>query len=595
MKFTNRLATSAMAGWVVCAGMIQSVAAQEAEKAWSSALYGEDWSPLPGLSFADDKIIQDFSFAGYGKGEREIPDLAGVRRFDVVADFAADPSGKTDATAAIQKAIDAAASAGGGVVYLPAGTYRIRPEKNRRYALCVRKSGVVLRGDGPDKTFLLNGSFEMREKVILLFQAPSDAEWNRPGKVSSFLAADLMGPSVEIAVEDVSGFNAGDSIVIRCKPTKEWVLDHHETDWLGEEDKIGSIQYYRKIVSVNREKNLLTIDVPTRYYLKTRDRPEVYLKSGMIENVGVEDLSIGNIEHPGKDGWKNLDFAAPDGDYTRRLAESRGLPEDFAKERKSAFDVHASYAISMVNVKDGWIRNVQSFQAEGNKTGCHLLSNGVRLKESVGVTVERCIFQRPQYGGGGGNGYMFRLDSSNECLVRECRAEASRHGFSVSGMSSSGNVFFRCLDKDTARQTGATGQEQTEGRSSDHHQWFSHSNLFDNCTADNSWFEARDRFYTKLSRPRHNLTSAHTVYWNMEGVSNSFHPFVVWSQQANYGYVIGTRGAVSGVRTHGNFPERHNRTDPVDVVEGIGKGKTLSPQSLFEDQRRRRLDSSRER
>ena len=585
---TGRIACLTL-GLAVLAAGAGHTHAQDGGETWSSPLYGKDWSPTPALSFARDKIIQDFSYAGYANGEKPIPDLAGARRFDVVAGYGADPTGKTDSTAAIQQAIDAAAAAGGGVVDLPAGTFLVRPEAGNRYALCVRKSGIVLRGAGPEKTFLVNTSTEMREKIIVLFQAPSKAEWNRREGGATVITADLMGPTVEMPVEDVSAFKAGGWAVIRNIPNKDWVMDHGETDWLGEEHKIGSIQYYRRIVKVDAERKILTIDVPTRYSLKVRDKPQVYPKSGMLEQVGLESLSIGNVQHPGKDGWKNLDFAAPEGAYTRRLAESRGLPDDFAATKKSAFDVHASYAVTMTNVLDGWIRDVKSFSAEGNTTGCHLLSNGIRMKECRNVTVERCHFQRPQYGGGGGNGYMYRMDSSNECLIRECRAEASRHGFSISGMGCSGNVIHRCLDKDTARQTGATGAEETEGRSSDHHQWFSHSNLIDHCTADNSWFEARDRFYTKLSRPRHNLTSAHTVYWNTEGLRNSFRPFVVWSQQADYGYVIGTRGAVSGVRTDGNYPERKERTDPVDVVEGIGKGDTLSPASLFEDQRRRRL------
>ncbi len=565
------------------------VIAQEDGKTWSSVLYGENWSATPRLSFAEDKIIQDFSYAGYAKGEKAIPDFPEGRKFDVVADFGADASGVADATEPIQKAIAAAEAAGGGVVYFPAGTYRVAPSADRRYAICVRKNGVVLRGAGPNRTFLLNTATEMREKVIVLFQAPSDAEWDRRTEGATKITADLMGPVVEIPVEDVSGFKVGDPVIIRSDPNKEWVMDHNEDDWLGEEKKIGSIQYFRRVVAIDPAKKVLTIDVPTRYSLKKRDLPEVYLKPGMLEYVGIEELSIGNVQHPGKDGWANLDFAAPTGGYTKRLAESRGLPKDFATTKKSAFDVHFSFAISLSNVLDGWIRNVRSFRHQDNTTGCHLLSNGIRLRECRGVTVERCDFQHTQYGGGGGNGYMYRLDNSNECLIRDCRAEASRHGFSISGMSSSGNVIFRCLDKDTARQTGATGIEETEGRSSDHHQYFSHSNLFDHCTADNSWFEARDRFYKQLSRPRHNLTSAHTVYWNTEGLANSFHPFVVWSQQADYGYVIGTRGAVSAVRTDGNYPDRKSHTDPVDFVEGIGKGGTLSPSSLFEDQGRRRL------
>jgi len=465
----------------------------------------------------------------------------------------------------------------------------VQPHADHRYALCVLKSGVVLRGAGPDKTFLLNTATEMREKVIVLFQAPATTEWERRGKVKTTITADLMGPVVDIPVADVAGFQVGDYIIIRSDPNKDWVMDHQETGWLGDEGKIGRILYYRRVVSVDAAAKVLKIDVPTRYSLKTRDQPEVYVKQGMLENVGIEELSIGNVQHPGKEGWQNLDFAAPTGAYTERLAKSRGLPADFAKVRKSAYDVHSSYAITLFNVRDGWVRHVQSYRHAGNTTGCHLLSNGVRVQECRGITVEGCYFQHPQYGGGGGNGYMYRLDNSNECLIRECRAEASRHGFSISGMACSGNVFLRCLDKDTARQTGATGLEETEGRSSDHHQYFSHSNLFDNCTADNSWFEGRDRCEKKLSRPRHNLTSAHTVYWNIEGLSNTFHPFVVWSQQADYGYVIGTRGPVNAVKTDGRFPERKSHTDPVDVVEGVGKGATLVPASLYEDQRRRRL------
>lgn len=199
---------------------------------WSSELYGSSWTPTPQLSFAANKIIQDFSFAGYAKGEKEIPDFAEARRFDVVADFGADASGVKDATEAIQKAIGAAETAGGGVVYLPAGTFRVQPQKDRRFALCVRKAGVVLRGAGPDKTFLLNAATEMREKVIVLFQAPPSAEWERKEEGSTRIAADLMGPVVEIPVEDVSGFKKGDWVILRSDPNKDWVMDHHEDDWL---------------------------------------------------------------------------------------------------------------------------------------------------------------------------------------------------------------------------------------------------------------------------------------------------------------------------------------------------------------------------
>ncbi len=112
---------------------------------------------------------------------------------------------------------------------------------------------------------------------------------------------------------------------------------------------------------------------------------------------------------------------------------------------------------------------------------------------------------------------------------------------------------------------------------------FSHSNLIDTSVADNSYFEARYRPFGSV--PLHNLTSAHGVYWNIEGKASS-QSHVVHSQQSRYGYVIGTRGGVVEVKTDGTSTAK---TAPVDHVEGVGQGDTLTPFSLYEDQRRRRL------
>jgi hypothetical protein len=284
-----------------------------------------------------------------------------------------------------------------------------------------------------------------------------------------------------------------------------------------------------------------------------------------------------------------LDFAVPNDEYTARLAESYQLDSSFAAAPKSAQDVHYSFAMVFGQVINGWIRNVRTFAAPGNELGSHLLSNGIRLWQCRQVSVVDCHLQKTQYGGGGGNGYLFRLDDTNECLLRDCSAVLTRHGFSLTGMATSGNVLLRCRDAHTGVQVGGTGQEETAGKGSDLHMYFSHSNLFDNCVAEESWFEARHRYFPTLSNPKHNTTSAHTVFWNTRGLANSRLPFVVWSQQGDYGYVIGTRGPVDDVRTAGQFPEREHVTDPVDHVEGVGQGETLMPASLYEDQLERRL------
>jgi hypothetical protein len=55
---------------------------------------------------------------------------------------------------AIQEAIDQAAAAGGGVVYLPAGTYKLVYDKGCGITM---RSRVVIKGDGKDKTLLTYG------------------------------------------------------------------------------------------------------------------------------------------------------------------------------------------------------------------------------------------------------------------------------------------------------------------------------------------------------------------------------------------------------------------------------------------------------
>ncbi|KAB8161960.1 hypothetical protein FH609_025455 [Streptomyces sp. 3MP-14] len=96
------------------------------------------WQANPG----DHPQIPDVSHAGY-RGGAPIPDVPTVVR---AADHGAVPDGTTDNTDAIQRAIIAAADAGGGAVALAAGDYRCDG------FLRLNRSGVVLRGEGQDRT-----------------------------------------------------------------------------------------------------------------------------------------------------------------------------------------------------------------------------------------------------------------------------------------------------------------------------------------------------------------------------------------------------------------------------------------------------------
>ena len=120
----------------------------------------------------------------------------------------------------------------------------------------------------------------------------------------------------------------------------------------------------------------------------------------------------------------------------------------------------------------------------------------------------------------------------------------------------------------------------TSGYGSDHHMHFSQSNLIDNCYTENSGFYAFYRPYG--GTPMHNITSTHSAFWNLS--SGGTKAYCIWTQQSRYGYAIGTSGTESAVYTKENATGTAAITDPVDIVEGIGKGATLDPQSLYIDQ-----------
>jgi hypothetical protein len=99
---------------------------------WGEA--GEKWSAAGRLPH--------FSRAGYHQGERPIPELP---RATNVRDLGAVGDGTTDDTKALQAAIDATPA---GAVYLPPGRYLVSD------FIRITRSGVVLRGAGPEQSIL---------------------------------------------------------------------------------------------------------------------------------------------------------------------------------------------------------------------------------------------------------------------------------------------------------------------------------------------------------------------------------------------------------------------------------------------------------
>lgn len=526
------LAAATIAGMAASTGPAAAGAPPTAAAAWRSALYPVDWRP--GYTDAAGRFLHDFSYAGYHRGERDIPATPPGQVYDVTS-YGADPSGGADSTAAIQRAIDAAGAAGGGIVQLPAGRYRVAPASGNNYALWLRHDRVVMRGTGSDATFIENTTPQMRSKDVIRVAPSGGGDWHTPVGSATPLRADITAPTHVIPVTSAVGYAVGDWVVVRADATDAFIADHGMAgDWNA---SLQGPTFYRQITAVSAANRTITVDIPTRYWLKTRDNARVYRVARHLTEVGLEDFAIGMRRHPGS-GWGENDYTVPG---------------------TGAYEVHASNAIQIRHTANAWVDNVVSYEPAGN-SGVHLLSDGLEINKSRAVMVRACHFARPQYRGGGGNGYGYVIAGS-DLLIRDCAATGCRHNFNFKSMWTSGNVLHRNASHGPSLR-------------SDFHMHLSMANLVDTMTLDRDIFEAKYRPYGTVL---HGEVTTQSVFWNTTGAAPmGSATFCVESRQFGHGYVIGTRGAVTGVAGD-------------DFVEGTGRGADLQPQSLYLDQLSRRL------
>lgn len=499
------------------------------DPSWHSALYPEDWQP----GFADDegRFLHDFSYAGYHAGEQAIPDvIAGVERS--VLEFGADPSGQGDSTAAIQATIDAVAQAGGGVVAIPAGSYRCDD------LLTVTSSDLVIRGAGSDQTFVWftrEQDMTGRANLAVRGQVVHGLELA--------LSEDGEPLAHEVWVADATGLDIGDSIAIGWVITDEFVAEHGMTGtWMAFNGQWRPF-FRREIEAIDCSGRgcRITVDVPLRYRALLRDQASVRVESGYLREVGIEDLAISTTV-----GWD------------------------------AAWASDQSHAIALSGVADAWVRRVHSFMSD-NDDGHerHLASGGILVAASKRVTIAESIMAKPQNRGGGGNGYLFEITRSNEILVRDCEAYEGRHNFIQNwDFGTSGCVWLRNRSQGGVAFNDASEQGGQLGYSEFHHS-LAMANLIDSCVVEDGWQGVNRIGFS--SGAGHSATQ--NVFWHVQGSG------MLRSFQFGWGYVIGSEGPqVAWQLEDGMILFASQGTEPADFVEGIDMGATLEPPSLYDDQ-----------
>lgn len=187
--------------------------------------------------------------------------------------------GKTDATAAIQAAIDKCAL--DQVVVLPAGTYRLTD------TLTLKKS-ITLRGAGPAATKLvLDNAKAARAILIGGFEADS------PPKTA--VTGGFNKGSTQLTVASTTGFNVGDLVLIDQYDDPSVIVTGDCTDIAKRSDSSGSRSVGQLAEVVAKTDSSVTLSSPLHYEYSLRFKPELVVwngSSGRVKNVGVEDLYI---------------------------------------------------------------------------------------------------------------------------------------------------------------------------------------------------------------------------------------------------------------------------------------------------------------
>src|SRR6516164_6569448 len=123
------------------------------------------------------------------------------------APYNADNTGATDASTAIQTALNACPA--GQVVYMPSGKFRINSKLNFGTTYYGGSNGKVLSGAGPDKTILLDYISNGAEASI---EVGTDLSW--ASHISTAITSVPAIGSTIMTVASSSGFHVGELVMI---------------------------------------------------------------------------------------------------------------------------------------------------------------------------------------------------------------------------------------------------------------------------------------------------------------------------------------------------------------------------------------------
>ncbi|MDQ3815003.1 MAG: DUF4955 domain-containing protein [Armatimonadota bacterium] len=417
---------------------------------------GERWSATSRLP--------DFSFAGYHSGEAPLPNPPVKVN---VRDFGAKGDGEADDTQAFVRAVEAVQD---GAVLVPAGRYKITD------ILYIRKSNVVLRGEGPDKTVLVFPKalehLKPKASATTTGQATSGYSWSggliwvegKPTGTSwSNVQTKVARGSNVIELAAPMNVTPGQRVEIEQQdPGDKSLVAHLYGGQSGDVSKIGSARtpFVSRVMVVDGAK--LTLERPLRTDVDPHWKARVRLYQPSVTEVGVE----------------NLGFEFPNNPYRGHFKEDGYNPLAFS------------------GVADCWARNLRIFNAD----------SGPFLSGSF-ITLENLVFEANRPANNGDTGHH-GVTMGNDNLLRDFDFRTKFiHDISVEG--SGGSVVMRGKGVDLCF---------------DHHKRHPHANLFTDIDIGAGTRIYRSGGGANLGRN----AGAWTTFWNIRAARPQKWPAANW-------------------------------------------------------------------
>jgi hypothetical protein len=226
----------------------------------------------------------------------EIPEITAPEKN--VIDFKADPTGVNDSKAAFESAINGLPISG-GVVFIPAGTYKIGS------TITIGKSNVVFRGEGVGKTQIMMDFSGDCFSIITYGRG----EWQN-------ITSDIAKGTGQLEVTDGSLFKVGDFAEIQQENDPEIMFTNPEWNQTWAENSVGQLF---EIVDISG--NLLNFRTST--HINFQKRLNIKIRSQrLIKNVGFENFYVEKKQAGGNTfDFKNAAYCwiqNVESDYTRK-------------------------------------------------------------------------------------------------------------------------------------------------------------------------------------------------------------------------------------------------------------------------------------